>query len=66
MLFRTVLRHRQYLQQKVSRCSNVVSKPDNSQPQRALTLGLRCLDEQPLQQSAVLCHTQRFRLFYEW
>lgn len=36
---------------------NTVSKPDDSQSSRMLTLGPRCLDEQPLQQSAVLCHT---------
>jgi hypothetical protein len=46
--------------------SNVVSKPDNSQSRLASTHGPRCLDEQPLQQSALLCHTQTLHLFCEW
>jgi hypothetical protein len=66
MLFRIVLRHGVPPISREEESSNIVSKLNRSQSRRAPTLGPRCLDEQPLQLSAVLCHTPRFHLFCYW
>jgi hypothetical protein len=66
MFFRRVLRHGVPPISREEESSNIVSKPNRSQSRCALTLGPRCLDEQPLQPSAVLCHTPRLHLFCYW
>jgi hypothetical protein len=47
MLFRVVLRHGVPPISREEESSNIVSKLNRSQSHRALTLGHRCLDEQP-------------------